>query len=114
MRYRLLAIVFCATLNVAAQAPNTSVVRELASILTFEATHNGAAPFGWGGGPPATISVDEQTVHGGRWSVRLERDASSAEAFSTRGHARGDRTKEKAVGIRRPVPASNFGCGGGI
>lgn len=28
--------------------------------------------------------------------------------------ARSDRTKEKAVGIRRPFPASNFGCGGRI
>src|SRR5262245_44837587 len=28
--------------------------------------------------------------------------------------ARSGGTMEKAVGIRRPFPASNFGCGGGI
>ena len=83
MRYRLPAILLCATLNVAAQGPNPSVGRELESILTFEAPHNGTAPFGWSGGPPGTISVDGQTVHGGRWSVRLERDASSPQGFST-------------------------------
>ncbi len=83
MRYQLPAILLCVTLNASGQAPNTSVGRELESILTFEATHDGTAPFGWGGGPPATISVDGQTVHGGRSSVRLERNAASAAAFTT-------------------------------
>jgi hypothetical protein len=30
-----------------------------------------------------TIFADGEIVHGGRWSVRLERSAASAQAFST-------------------------------
>src|SRR5262245_23577019 len=66
------------TLTADGQTQNISVGRELEAILTFEATHNGTAPFGWGGGPPGTIAVDGETVHGGRWSARLERNATNA------------------------------------
>lgn len=52
--------------------------------FTFETDHPGNTPRGWGGGPPDTISVDGQIVHGGRWSARLQRRASSPDAdFST-------------------------------
>jgi C-terminal processing protease CtpA/Prc len=52
-------------------------------MLRFEMEHGGTSPRGWGGGPAGTIFVDGQVVHGGRWSVRLERDASSPSGFST-------------------------------
>lgn len=84
MRFLLPPILLCTALTLPGQAQNTSVGRELESILTFEAAHTGTAPSGWGGGPPATISVDGETVHSGRWSVRLERTATNAQAnFST-------------------------------
>jgi hypothetical protein len=81
-RFLSVALLYTA-LTVPGQAQNASVGRELESILTFEATHNGTTPAGWGGGPPATIFVDGDTVHGGRWSVRLERISPSAQPFST-------------------------------
>ena len=40
-------------------------------------------PGGWGGGPPGTIFADNQTVHGGHGSVRIERDSASANSSST-------------------------------
>jgi C-terminal processing protease CtpA/Prc len=60
---------------------------QLAQILNFEAGPAGGsprgAPSGWGGGPRETIFVDDKIVHSGKWAVRLERDASSANTFST-------------------------------
>lgn len=60
---------------------------QLGQILNFEAGPAGSspqgAPRGWGGGPPETIFLDDKIVHGGKWAVRLERDASSARTFST-------------------------------
>ncbi|MGA2185057.1 MAG: S41 family peptidase [Bryobacteraceae bacterium] len=63
-----------------AQSVNRS---ELARILNFEAGPTGGAPHGWGGGPRETIFADDKIVHGGKWAARLERDASSANTFST-------------------------------
>jgi Peptidase family S41 len=65
------------------QSQNGDPGSDLSAALTFEAEHLGSQPRGWGGGPPGTISVDGENVHGGRWSVRLERDANSAGRFST-------------------------------
>jgi len=56
---------------------------ELAPILNFETEQTGGPPRGWGGGPPATIFTDDKVVHGGKWAVRLERDAASPSTFST-------------------------------
>jgi hypothetical protein len=50
---------------------------ELANILNFEAEQTGHTPHGWGGGPPETIFTDDKVVHGGKWAVRLQRDAAS-------------------------------------
>src|SRR5688572_3613877 len=61
------------TLTADGQTQSASAGRELESILTFEATHNGTSPLGWGGGPASTIFVDGETVHSGRWAARLER-----------------------------------------
>jgi hypothetical protein len=71
------------TLTADGQTQSTSVGRELESILTFEATHTGSMPSGWGGGPPSTIFVDGQTVHSGRWAARLERtEGAGGQPFS--------------------------------
>ena len=45
----------------------------LADILKFQ-PGNGGAPRGWGGGPAETISTDDKIIHGGKWSVPLERN----------------------------------------
>jgi hypothetical protein len=90
---RLVLALLCAALTVAppfhysagspGQAQNTNSRSELEAVLSFETDHSGNSPRGWGGGPPGTIFVDGEIVHGGRWSVRLERDAASPDAFST-------------------------------
>jgi C-terminal processing protease CtpA/Prc len=84
MRHLLLAAMLCTALTVSGEAQNVSVGPELESTLTFETTPSGSLPSGWGGGPPGTIAVDGEVVHGGRWSARLERTATNAQAnFST-------------------------------
>jgi hypothetical protein len=42
------------------------------------------------------------------------RDASDRAERKSGGHAGGYRPNEEVLGIRRPLPASIFGCGGGI
>ena len=37
---------------------------------------------GWWSNPPGSVFADDQTVHSGHWSVRLQRDAQSAGAYS--------------------------------
>ncbi len=54
----------------------------LVQALSFEGKHVEGRPFGWSGGPPETISVDEETVHGGKWSARIDRDGESPGRFS--------------------------------
>ncbi len=55
---------------------------ELVGLLDFEAEHTGGVPKGWSGFPPGTFAVDGQTVHGGRWAVRIERKDNSPSAFT--------------------------------
>jgi C-terminal processing protease CtpA/Prc len=83
---RLLTAVAFSCLPLLCQSPG--VYRsQLAPILNFEAGPAGGSPqglpHGWGGGPPETIFMDDKIVHSGRWAVRLERNASSADKFST-------------------------------
>ena len=42
----------------------------------------GLALTGWYGGPPETFAADNTVHHSGQWSVRLQRDDKSTEAFS--------------------------------
>jgi len=56
---------------------------DLQGALSFEDPPSGNIPGGWGGGPPGTIFADDKTVHGGRWSARIERHADSPSVFST-------------------------------
>jgi C-terminal processing protease CtpA/Prc len=83
MHRLLIASVLWTALAVPGQGQDTTAGPELGAILSFEVEHAGAIPTGWGGGPPGTISVDGDVVHGGRWSVRLERTETSAQAFTT-------------------------------
>src|SRR5687767_3485822 len=63
--------------------PQPAALRpELIGLLDFESEHTGGAPKGWAGGPPNTFAVDDKIVHGGRWSLRIERQADSAAAFT--------------------------------
>jgi hypothetical protein len=60
----------------------TAAVRPELAGLDFEADHAGGVPKGWNGGPPGTFTVDGQTVHGGKWALRIERDDKSESAFT--------------------------------
>src|SRR4051812_20977933 len=60
----------------------TAAVRPELAGLDFEADHSGGVPKGWNGGPPGTFAVDGQTVHGGKWALRIERDDKSERAFT--------------------------------
>lgn len=78
---RLLALA-CAALTLCGQAPPVRD-RTLGPILTFE-TQRAAGPLGdWGGGPAGTLFADNQVVHSGLWSARIERTATSPNQFST-------------------------------
>jgi C-terminal processing protease CtpA/Prc len=80
---RIVFAVMYAALTVPAQAQNANPAPELKALLGFETEQGGTSPRGWGGGPPGTIFVDGEVVHGGRWSARLQRDTTSPGAFST-------------------------------
>jgi hypothetical protein len=83
MRSLLSAALMWTVLAALGHAQNAGSLQELEETLTFESAHSGTLPAGWSGGPPGTVSVDGAIVHGGRWSARLERTATSPEAFST-------------------------------
>jgi C-terminal processing protease CtpA/Prc len=59
----------------AAQEPS------LSAILSFESDHHGSAPAGWNIGPNAAVVVDNKIVHGGQWSARIERTATTPGQF---------------------------------
>jgi C-terminal processing protease CtpA/Prc len=57
--------------------------QNLSNILGFENnTRGGVAPAGWGVSPPNSIFADDQVFHGGKYSARLERTATTASTFS--------------------------------
>ncbi len=66
-----------------ARRPSPAGTRpEFSGLLDFEADHADGVPKGWGGGPPGTFAVDSQIVHGGRWSLRIERNDKSPSGFT--------------------------------
>ena len=83
MLKRFLLALTCAATLVQVQAQNAKLATDLPAILNFETEHAGTMPRGWGGGPPETIFVDHDVVHGGRSSARLDRNSRSPEMFST-------------------------------
>jgi hypothetical protein len=70
--YRLVLVVALAAGTLTSSAAPTRIQR----ILMFE-TDNVVAPYGWEGNPEGTIFLDGEVVHGGDWSVRIERNADS-------------------------------------
>ena len=83
---RTLQVMTCVTLALLCQAQDAggpSDLSTLSKVLNFETDHPGGRPGGWGGGPQATLFADDKVVHGGHWSARLERNADSANGFST-------------------------------
>lgn len=69
-----------------AQNANRSPVsprQKLQDLLSFEAPPAGTRPGGWSGGPADTLFSDEQIVHGGQRSARIERSADRKEELST-------------------------------
>lgn len=54
----------------------------LEQVLRFETQEGKGKPAGWGGGPASTLFADSRTVHGGRWSARMERNEESESRFS--------------------------------
>src|SRR3954468_2522151 len=83
MRSLLSAALIWTALAVVGHTQDAGSLQELEKTLTFESAHSGTLPAGWTGGPQGTVFVDGAIVHGGRWSARLERTATSPEAFST-------------------------------
>jgi len=69
----------CVALVLPCLAQNTP---ELARILSFEAEHTGSFPAGWDGNPRDSIALDDKVVHGGKWSVRIERHEGASAPFS--------------------------------
>lgn len=83
MRSLLSAVLMWTMAALPSHAQEAGPAQALEGVLTFEAAHSGTFPAGWTGGPAGTVAIDGAIVHGGRWSVRLERTAGSPEAFST-------------------------------
>lgn len=77
---RLLVLLAFVALALPVQAQNQPA---LADTLGFEAPPNGVCPGGWSCSVPETIAVDGEVVHGGKWSLRIARQADSAQQFST-------------------------------
>lgn len=67
---------------VASAAPD-----EFDRILAFEGAHKGDKPAGWHAYPADTVRVDDRQVHGGKWSVRIERDRTSGGRFTALGRS---------------------------
>lgn len=76
----LLSSLFFASTSLQAQAkvrarrPKPLDYSQLAPMLGFELRPRANIPGGWTGGPAGTIFADSEVVHGGHWSVRLERN----------------------------------------
>jgi hypothetical protein len=76
---RHLAFVLVLAIPAAAQLTSQNV----ASILGFENnTQAGVAPAAWSSSPAGTVFADDQVVHGGQYSARIERSASSPSTYS--------------------------------
>jgi C-terminal processing protease CtpA/Prc len=56
-------------------------------ILGFENERDGDKPGGWFANPPGTVFNDDKIIHGGKWSVRIERNAQSGGEFSVIGRS---------------------------
>jgi hypothetical protein len=89
MTQLLLALtLICTTLALVCQAQQVKPQQPsdrsaLDAVLSFESPPTGDMPGGWSGGPPGTIFVDDEVVHGGQRAARIERNAHSPNNSST-------------------------------
>jgi len=86
MLRRVLALICVAGAVCSAQdteADRSALRTDLEPALSFEAAPSGDMPGGWTGGPAGTIFAETKIVHGGKGSVRIERNSSSGNEFST-------------------------------
>jgi hypothetical protein len=72
----LLVLSYCS-----AYAQSTSPRVTLQQVLGFE-DQSGPSLSGWRSHPSGSVFADDKVVHSGRWSVRLQRNADSKDAFS--------------------------------
>jgi hypothetical protein len=80
------AAMFALALSCSAQTtPTPTDQANLTKVLSFENEHSGEKPGGWFANPPGTVFVDDKIMHGGQWSVRIERSSQSAGEFSVIG-----------------------------
>lgn len=71
-----------------AQTPTTPIDQpSLTKIFGFENEHSGDKPGGWSANPASTVFSDDKIVHGGKWSVRIERGPQSEGQFSVIGRS---------------------------
>src|SRR2546427_2560970 len=72
-------------LGIASASNAQTLTRQnLANILGFENNSRaGVFPAGWGGVPTDATFTDNEVVHSGRYSARIERNTSSSGTFST-------------------------------
>ena len=71
-----------------AQTPTTPIDQpSLTKIFGFENEHSGDKPRGWFVNPSGSVFNDDQIVHSGKWSVRIERGAQSEGQFSVIGRS---------------------------
>jgi C-terminal processing protease CtpA/Prc len=79
-RYFLLLLV---AVNCWGQMITSSRDPKIATMLNFEANQSRAIPEGWNASVSGGVALDDAVVHGGKWSLRIERTATSAEKFTT-------------------------------
>ena len=82
-----LAVMLAFASSCSAQTTLTTPVDQtsLTKILGFENEQSGDTPGGWFARPPGTVFNDDKIIHGGHWSVRIERNAQSNGEFSVIG-----------------------------
>lgn len=81
MRNSILFVTLIVIILTSSAAP--ALENDLEEVLRFEGRQDGESPRDWGGGPMETIHLDTTIVHGGRFAVRLERDARSSSSFTS-------------------------------
>jgi len=83
LRYDSLVRVLALILGLTAPAAAQMTRQNISTILGFENnTQAGVAPASWSSSPAGTVFTDDQVVHSGKYSARIERTASSASTYS--------------------------------
>ncbi len=85
LRFRSVALAVFGALTVFCHAQEVGKAPSSATLVKMLSFESGTllGPEAWDGGPQETLSLDDKVVHGGRWSARLERNATSPESFSS-------------------------------